>query len=152
MGRNFLENEIQKKLQQVTRQNAVAAEGSLTEQKNYGIERLSSKKVLLYASKLWKDKLIAEFIAAETSKIIETVCKKRIVFFSGKSAKGVLSGIFYLLGRRNKAKKTQREIARSLNTNDVTVRDSYREWLDAFPDLFSTGDSIWRNVETHEPR
>ena len=138
MGQNVLENQAQKKMQQVTRQNVVAARGSLSGQAKNNFERLSSKKVLLYASKLWEDKLTSELIASETSKIIKAVYKKKSAFFSGKSAKGVLSGIFYLLGIKNKVKKTQRDIARSLNTNDVTVRDSYREWLDTFPDLFST--------------
>ena len=108
----------------------------LNYQKRVDLKRFSSKTVLLFAHKVWKDETVAELIATETSEIINTVYNKRHLFFSGKSAKGVLSGIFYLLGRKNNAKKTQREIARSLNTNDVTIRDSYREWLDAFPDLF----------------
>lgn len=148
MRRNVLEHEAHKKMQQVTRQNVVVDRGSLSEQAKNNVERLSPKKVLLYASKLWEDKLISELIASETSKIIKTVYRKKSAFFSGKSAKGVLSGIFYLLGIKNKAKKTQRDIAHSLNTNDVTVRDSYREWLGTFPDFFSTDDSIWRNGET----
>lgn len=147
-----MEKEIQKKTQRVIRQNIVAAKESLNEQTKYNGERLSSAKVLSYASKVWEDKLVAKLIAAETSKIIKTVYRKKSVFFSGKSARRVLSGIFYLLGRKNKAKKTQKEIARSLNTTDVTVRDSYREWIGTFPNFFSTCDSIWTNGETHESR
>ncbi len=126
------------KFKKKTRKSIAVVEGTLNEQRKYNVERLSSKTVLLCASKVWKDKLIAELIAAETTEIIKTVYRKNSVFFSGRSEKGVLSGIFYLLGRKNNVRKTQREIARSLNTNDVTVRVSYREWLSAFPDLFST--------------
>jgi hypothetical protein len=132
-----LENN-QEENQKIRRQSIATAEGTLREQRRYNVERLSPKKVLSCASTVWKDKLIAELIAAETSEIIKTVYSKNSVFFSGRSEKGVLSGIFYLLGRKNKVRKTQREIARSLNTNDVTVRVSYREWLSAFPDLFNT--------------
>jgi hypothetical protein len=120
------------------RQNIAAAKDTFNEQRKYNVERLSSKKVLVYASKVWKDKFEAELFAAETSEIIKTVYRKNRVFFSGRSEKGILSGIFYLLGRKNNAPKTQREIAHSLNTNVTTVRFSYREWLCNFPALFST--------------
>lgn len=132
-----MENKLQEKNQRMSRQNIAVADNTLDEQGKYNVERLSSKKVLVFASEVWKDKSVAELIAAETSEIIKTVYRKGSVFFSGRSEKGILSGIFYLLGRKNKVRKTQREIARSLNTNDVTVRVSYREWLSAFPELFS---------------
>lgn len=131
-----MEGKFLKKFQGMTPQNVSAVRNALNGQKKYNAERLSSKKVLSSASKVWQDQSIVKLIAAEASLIIKTVHKKRSVFFSGKSEKGLLSGIFYLLGMKNKAKKTQREIARSLNTNVVTVRDSYRDWLDNFPDLF----------------
>jgi transcription initiation factor TFIIIB Brf1 subunit/transcription initiation factor TFIIB len=87
---------------------------------------------------IWQDKQpTAKLIAAEASQIIQTVNKRRPTFFSGKSEKGLLSGLFYLLSLKNKTMKTQREIARSLNTTDVTLRASYRMWLEEFPDLFS---------------
>jgi hypothetical protein len=138
MRLDVLEKRIQQKNQQMPRQNTAAAKDTLNEQRKDNVERLSSKKVLLYASKVWKDEFKSELFAAETSEIIETVYGKNRVFFSGRSEKGILSGIFYLLGRKNNAPKTQREIAHSLNTNVVTVRVSYREWLCTFPDLFST--------------
>jgi transcription initiation factor TFIIIB Brf1 subunit/transcription initiation factor TFIIB len=131
-----LEGKILKKMQGNTQQKVSAVGNILNEQKKCNAERLSSKKVLSYASKLWRDQSIAESIATEASHIITTVYKRRHIFFSGKSAKRVLSGIFYLLGMKNNAKKTQKQIANTLNTNDVTVRDSYRDWLDNFPDLF----------------
>jgi hypothetical protein len=33
--------------------------------------------------------------------------------------------------------KRQRELAWRLGTSDVTIRTSYRQWLQEFPDLFS---------------
>jgi transcription initiation factor TFIIIB Brf1 subunit/transcription initiation factor TFIIB len=98
-------------------------------------QRLSYKKILAYASKLWHDQATAKAIATEASQIIHAVNKRNRVFFSGKSEKGLLSGLFYLLSIKNNAKKTQRELARSLNTNDVTVRAFYRDWLKIYPEL-----------------
>jgi transcription initiation factor TFIIIB Brf1 subunit/transcription initiation factor TFIIB len=131
-----LEGKILKKTQTVTPQKASVVSFILNEQTRSNAKRLSSQKVLLYASKLWRDQSIAELIAAEASDIIRTVYQRQRIFFSGKSEKRVLAGIFYLLGIKNKAKKTQKQIALSLNTNDVTVRNSYRDWLDNFPEFF----------------
>ena len=44
--------------------------------------------------------------------------------------------MFYLLGQRHNNIKTQRVIACVLETNEVTVRDSYNDWLTHFPELF----------------
>jgi transcription initiation factor TFIIIB Brf1 subunit/transcription initiation factor TFIIB len=131
-----LEDKSLKEVQAIIPQEMRPIRDPLNYQKRADPKRFSSKTVLLFAHKVWKDESVAELIATETSEIINAVYNKRRLFFSGRSAKGVLSGIFYLLGRKNNAKKTQREIARSLNTNDVTIRDSYHDWLDAFPDLF----------------
>jgi hypothetical protein len=122
----------------ILQQNASSIRDTVNEQQNNGLERLSSAQVLSYASVIWRDKQsMAKLIATETSHIIQIVSKRRPTFFSGKSEKGLLCGIFYLLSLKNKALKTQREIARSLNTTDVTLRASYRKWLKGFPDLFS---------------
>jgi transcription initiation factor TFIIIB Brf1 subunit/transcription initiation factor TFIIB len=137
-----LESKNFKRSQRTIHQNVSVVQSTSNEPKKFTTKRLSSKKVLICASKLWQDKSIAEAMASEASRIIKTAYEKKSVFFSGKSEKGLLAGIFYLLGRKNKAIKTQREIARSLNTNDVTVRSSYREWIDAFPELFDMKISI----------
>jgi transcription initiation factor TFIIIB Brf1 subunit/transcription initiation factor TFIIB len=122
----------------ISQQNVSSVTDAVKELQDNGLERLSYVQVLSYSSIVWKDKqFIAELIAAEASRIIQTVNKRRSTFFSGKSEKGLLSGLFYLLSLKNKAMKTQREISRSLNTTDVTVRASYRKWLKEFPDLFS---------------
>ncbi len=118
-------------------QNVSTVPPSFSEQKSKVAERLSFTKVLSFASMVWQDHpLIAELISTETSKIILVVHKRRKTYFSGKSKKRLLSGIFYLLGIRNKAVKTQREIARSVDTSEATVRASYRDWVTNFPDLF----------------
>jgi hypothetical protein len=110
---------------------------SLNDQKNHVGERLSSAKVLSYASTIWQDHpLMAELMATETSQIFRTIHKRRQNYFSGKSQKRLLSGIFYLLGIKNKAIKSQQEIARCLSTSEATVRVSSRDYMVNFPDLF----------------
>lgn len=42
--------------------------------------------------------------------------------FSGKSAKGVIAGLLYLLCKNNGEKKTQREIAKASGVTEVTLR------------------------------
>jgi len=120
----------------ILQQHASSIRDAANEQQN-GLERLSSAQVLSYASMIWRDKQsMAKLIATEASHIIQIVIKRRPTFFGGKSEKGLLCGIFYLLSLKHKTMKTQREIARSLNTTDVTLRTSYRKWLKEFPDLF----------------
>ena len=122
----------------VLQQNASSIRDTVNEQQNNGLERLSSAHVLSYASVMWRDKQsMAKLMATEASHIIQIVSKRRPTFFGGKSEKGLLCGIFYLLSLKNNALKTQREIAHSLDTTDVTLRASYRKWLEEFPDLFS---------------
>lgn len=142
-----MESKILKEMvEELVRQNARSVRHTLKEQKSHSAERLSSKQVLSYSSMVWQDQQsTAKLIATEAIQIIQTVNKRRLTFFSGKSEKGILSGMFYLLSLKKKTMKTQREIARSLNTTDVTVRASYRKWLKEFPDLFS--DVIGRRAE-----
>lgn len=88
------------------------------------------------AHKIWREESTARIIAEDASRIIHIACNRNSVFFSGKSARGVLSGLFYCLSLSHGDTKTQQEIARSLDTNEVTVRASSRDWLECFPDLF----------------
>ena len=136
----MLDDKILKEMQgQITPQDINTVAPILGEPKNNVAERLSYTKVLSYASMVWQEQpLIAELISTETSTIFQTVHNRRHTYFSGKSEKRLLSGIFYLLGKRNNAVKTQREIARSLKTSDETVRTSSRDWVANFPDLFSS--------------
>jgi transcription initiation factor TFIIIB Brf1 subunit/transcription initiation factor TFIIB len=133
-----LDDKILQEMQgQITPQNISTVPSILGELKNDVGKRLSSYSVLSYASILWKERpLIAELVSTEALQIIQIVEKRRHTFFCGKSEKRLLSGIFYFLGIRNKAAKTQRQIALGLSTSDVTVRISYRDWAANFPDLF----------------
>ncbi|MBN1244474.1 hypothetical protein JXA31_02655 [Candidatus Bathyarchaeota archaeon] len=97
--------------------------------------RLSSE-VIEAAKTIWPDQVIAEKITANALEIIANVNKSNFVFFSGKSSRGLIGGLFYLLGFRYDAAKKQTELAEKLGTTDVTIRDSYRKWLNEFPDLF----------------
>jgi len=61
---------------------------------------------------------------------------RKFAFFNGKSAKSIVGGLFYILGFRHDAVKKQNELADQLGTTDVSIRVSYRKWLETFPDLF----------------
>jgi transcription initiation factor TFIIIB Brf1 subunit/transcription initiation factor TFIIB len=100
------------------------------------IDRLSSE-VIAAAKIVWSDQVTAEKIAANSLEIIANAHKRNFAFFSGKSSRGLIGGLFYLLGFRYHAVKKQKELAEKLGTTDVTIRTSYRKWLEEFPDLFS---------------
>jgi len=94
--------------------------------------------VRFYCHKVWQDQpSIAEKIASDVLLILTQAYERKPCFFSGKSEKGILSGLLYHLSRRCKSAKTQRAIARSLKTTEMTVRASHRNWLEQFPDLLN---------------
>jgi transcription initiation factor TFIIIB Brf1 subunit/transcription initiation factor TFIIB len=99
-------------------------------------DRLSSE-VATAARAVWSDQILAEKIASSASELITNANKSKFSFFSGKSSRGLLGGLFYLLGFRYGAEKKQKELAEKLGTTDVTIRASYRKWLEEFPDLFT---------------
>jgi transcription initiation factor TFIIIB Brf1 subunit/transcription initiation factor TFIIB len=95
---------------------------------------------------LVKNPVNAEKIAADALEIITNAHKSKFAFFSGKSSRGLLGGLFYLLGFRYDAEKKQKELAEKLGTTDVTIRASYRKWLEEFPELFAdVNDKITNN-------
>ena len=100
------------------------------------LNRLSSE-VVASAKTIWEDPLIAEKIASVALETIADANKTNFAFFSGKSFRGLIGGLFYILGFRYDAVKKQKELAEKLGTTDVTIRASYRKWLEEFPDLFS---------------
>jgi hypothetical protein len=67
---------------------------------------------------------------------IRKIQTRKKAFFFGRAPRSIVCGLFYLLGFRYDVEKKQREIAKTLGTNEVTIRTSYRELLNAFPDLF----------------
>jgi len=96
---------------------------------NQILSRMEKEEILSLAQKIWQNQSkVATEIASEALTIISEKYQTDPTFFSGKSAKGILSGLFYLLGHRHDSTRTQREIAVSLNTTEVTLRASCREW------------------------
>ena len=107
--------------------------------------RLSSE-VIAAAKTVWLDQVIAEKIASSALEIIADANKSNFAFFSGKSSRGLIGGLFYLLGFRYDAVRKQKELAEKLGTTDVTIRASYRKWLEEFPDFFADiSDKIINN-------
>jgi transcription initiation factor TFIIIB Brf1 subunit/transcription initiation factor TFIIB len=98
--------------------------------------RITDEYIAAIANKIWQDQpKTAETVSLKASKIIHTAYRRNSLFFSGKSNRGVVAGLFYCLGLSLGSFKTQREIARSLNTTEMTVRASLRDWPNHFPDL-----------------
>ena len=99
--------------------------------------RLSPEKVRVFAFMIWQNRpSVAADVSMRASKIMQTAYEKRPIFFGGKSGKRLLSGLFYHLGPNIDNVKTQKEIARALGTNEVTIRASCQDWLDSFPEFF----------------
>jgi hypothetical protein len=120
-----------------TQQELSNTENSTDTKKNQNFERLSHSQIMSHASKIWgPQRSETDLIIRETAEIISLVKKRKSGFFSGKSEKGILSGIFYLLAMKNRILIAQRQIARRLDTTDVTVRGSYHDWIDNFPEFF----------------
>jgi hypothetical protein len=128
-----------------TQQELSSAEKSIDLKKGPNYKRLSHSQIMSHASKIWgPQRSETILITGETAEIINIVKKRKNGFFSGKSEKSILSGIFYLLAIKNRILITQRQIARRLDTTDVTVRASYHDWIDNFPEFFP--------VKTHHTR
>jgi hypothetical protein len=100
------------------------------------LKRISPEEITAAAYLIWKDPSTANKIAQSAIQTINQTHKRKFTFYNGKKSRTLVSGLFYLLGYRYDAAKKQRELAWKLGTSDVTVRASYREWLEEFPDLF----------------
>jgi hypothetical protein len=106
-------------------------------EKNDILRRIGQESILSFAQEIWSDEHSATAkIALRAVNVICEAYQRDPAFFSGKSAKGILGGLFYLLGHRFRKNKTQKEIAESLNATEMTIRASYREWLREFPGMF----------------
>lgn len=119
-------------------------------ERNHILNRIGQESILSSAQKIWRNQhSAAEKIASEALNVICEAYQTNPAFFSGKSAKGIVGGLFYLLGHEFCKVKTQKEIARSLNATDMTIRASYRGWLKEFPDLFQdVNENIRRTRES----
>jgi transcription initiation factor TFIIIB Brf1 subunit/transcription initiation factor TFIIB len=99
--------------------------------------RIPCEKTMSAARAVWVDQEVADDIATNALQILAQASRANLRFFNGKHPKCVLGGLFYILGFRFNAAKTQREIADFLCTTEVSVRKSYHCWLREFPNLFS---------------
>ncbi len=98
--------------------------------------RISGKKVYPAALAVWHNTNVAARIAREAETIIDETFVMNHFFFNGKSFRRIICGLFFLLGYKHNVAVSETEIAGGLGTSDVTVRRSYREWLETFPELF----------------
>ena len=96
------------------------------------LNRIGKEEMLSLAQKIWQSQnQVATEIASEALTIIREKYEADPTFFSGKSVKGIAGGLFYLLGQRYGNLRTQRQIAKNLNTTEVTIRASCREWTES---------------------
>jgi transcription initiation factor TFIIIB Brf1 subunit/transcription initiation factor TFIIB len=100
------------------------------------LNRISPEEIKVAAKTIWHSQQIANPISQETVDIIMKTSARKFSFFNGKTSRGLVGGLFYLLGYKYDAVKNQKELADRLGTSDVTIRASYRNWLKEFPDLF----------------
>ena len=100
------------------------------------LNRITPDEVYIASRTLWLDKQIAYRIAEDALEIIAKTYMRKFSFFNGKTSRGLVGGLFYLLGYKHNVVKNQKELADRLGTSDVTIRASYRNWLETFPDLF----------------
>ncbi len=100
------------------------------------IDRISLDELSAAAQLVWLDKVVARKVALGSFSILNQVYKRKVTFYSGRRARGLVGGLFYLLGFRYGDVRKQNELADKLGTTDVTIRMSYRKWLVEFPDLF----------------
>jgi len=101
------------------------------------LSRVNLEPVMQAAGKLWEDREIAMKIGLEACDLIRrSYCEKP--FFFSKTLRGLLGGLFYILGFKNNdgdlgVIRTQHEIALALGTTESTVRIRYNDWLEEFP-------------------
>jgi transcription initiation factor TFIIIB Brf1 subunit/transcription initiation factor TFIIB len=95
------------------------------------LDRIGKEEVQSLAQKIWQgENRVNTKIASEALAIIREKYETDPTFFSGKSAKGIAGGLFYLLGQTYDSVRTQRQIAKSLNTTEMTIRASCRDWTE----------------------
>jgi hypothetical protein len=71
------------------------------------LRRFGEEDVLSFAQKTWQDQQsVARSMASEALNVLHETYETNPTFFSGKSAKGVVGGLFYLLGHCNGNVKT----------------------------------------------
>jgi len=91
---------------------------------------------MLAARRIWSPE-IADDIGSNALQILANASRTNLRFFNAKASRSLLAGLFYILGYRFKAAKTQKEIATSLGISELSLRKSYKSWLNNFPSLFT---------------
>jgi len=103
------------------------------------LRRITPETVMEASRAIWLNRECADSIGADATKLFDEVSKsnpKRLKIFNGKANRSILGGLLYLLGQYNNMKVTEKAIAKSLCTSEVTIRLSYRRWLSEFPEFF----------------
>jgi hypothetical protein len=101
------------------------------------LTRITCEKIEVAARAVWVNQETADAIASNALQLMAQASSANLKFFNAKKPKCILSGLFYILGFRFSAVKTQREIADLLCTTEVSVRKSYKSWLSEFPQFFT---------------
>ncbi len=98
--------------------------------------RISCEDTMSAARSIWVSRETADVVGANAFQILVRASDANIRFFSGKASKSLLGGLFYLLGHRFNAEMTQKQIAMQLGISEVSVRRSYKDWLNMYPYFF----------------
>jgi transcription initiation factor TFIIIB Brf1 subunit/transcription initiation factor TFIIB len=101
------------------------------------LTRITCEKTEEAARAVWVNQETADTITSNSLQIMAQASRANLKFFHARKPKCTLSGLFYILGFRFRAEKTQREIADLLCTTEVSVRKSYKSWLNEFPQFFT---------------
>jgi len=89
------------------------------------------------------EKSMIHNISIEMIKCINYADQKNRIFFCGKQHKPILAGLLYLIGFKYGKRITQRLISGQLEwyPTETTIRRSYMQWLQMFPELFPNLES-----------
>lgn len=97
---------------------------------------ITEEKITSMVQLFWADKVAASNIANDTVELLNKIVQKDPGFFKGKCVNSAIGSLFYILGTHYNAPIKQRELADKLTTTDVSIRASYKQLLETFPDLF----------------
>jgi len=111
--------------------------------------RITPNIILESAGKVWVNKQTSRKLGQKALEIIKECYLRKPTFFCGRSSASILSGLFYILGVEYKALATKYKVASALGVTEVTVRQSYKRWLNYFPDMFK---NFWKSYQQESVR
>jgi len=91
--------------------------------------------VLKYAHEVWKEENDAHKVGVKAAEIIRTAYLRNPPKLCGRSPRSVLGAALYIAGVILGKRKTQKEIARIINTTEVSIRNNYKTILSIIPEL-----------------